>query len=409
MTTPRAIIVADDLTGAADTGAPFAAAGFATAVPLRSTPPGAEVISLSNNTRDASATQIDQLFQDAMELLLPADSSTLWYAKVDSVFRGHPGPQIAFLLRHTGRRSVIIAPALPDQRRVTVEGEIYVDDILLTRTSLGIGCSSAAVIELLGLPQDLGQTIDLATVRSGVDDLRAAIGQELKPIVVVDAETNADLSTLAEAVLTDPDHLLAGSAGFAKQLAFRLAEHAGKSTHGGPNGSVRTVMTVAGSRHETSARQVDALEATGVETLRISFEDGHLSPQSIDKTVEAVLAASAEERSITLTTSGTPSSPLPGRAVAMELADLATDPRIREAYDAMILTGGDVAATVCSRLEAEAIWLGGEALPAIPWGTLHGGLRSGLPIVTKAGSFGDDSAMIDALAFLTGTVSAAGE
>ncbi|MEZ4506726.1 MAG: hypothetical protein R2848_12985 [Thermomicrobiales bacterium] len=40
MTPPRAIVVADDLTGAADAGAPFAAAGFATAVPLRATPRG---------------------------------------------------------------------------------------------------------------------------------------------------------------------------------------------------------------------------------------------------------------------------------------------------------------------------------------------------------------------------------
>jgi len=67
----------------------------------------------------------------------------------------------------------------------------------------------------------------------------------------------------------------------------------------------------------------------------------------------------------------------------------------------MILTGGDVATAVCSKLAAEAIWLGGEVLPAIPWGTLHGGLRPRLPVVTKAGSFGDDSAMVDAVAFLT--------
>jgi len=136
MTAPRAIVVADDLTGAADTGAPFAAAGFTTAVPLRSTPPGAEVISLSNDTRDASADRIDRLFEQSMELLPPTNGSTLWYAKVDSVFRGYPGPQVAFLLRRTGQRAVVIAPALPDQGRVTVDGNVYVDDRLLTRTAL---------------------------------------------------------------------------------------------------------------------------------------------------------------------------------------------------------------------------------------------------------------------------------
>jgi uncharacterized protein YgbK (DUF1537 family) len=67
----------------------------------------------------------------------------------------------------------------------------------------------------------------------------------------------------------------------------------------------------------------------------------------------------------------------------------------------MILTGGDVAGAVCARLDADAIWLGGEVLPAIPWGTLAGGIRPGLPIVTKAGSFGDELAMVESVAFLT--------
>ena len=168
---------------------------------------------------------------------------------------------------------------------------------------------------------------------------------------------------------------------------------------------VRTVLTVAGSRHAASARQVAALAASGVETLQISFEQGHLAPQVTERTIERLLAAFAEGRSATLTTCETPVAALPGHEIANALASLATDPRLLERYDAMILTGGDVAAAVCSKLEAEAIWLGGEALPAIPWGTLHGGLRPGLPIVTKAGSFGDDRAMIESVAFLTQTAS----
>ena len=401
MTIPRAIVVADDLTGAADTGAPFAAAGFRTAVPLRATPPDAEVIAISNDSRDASADRIDRLFEQAMDLLPATNGSTLWYAKVDSVFRGYPGPQTAFLLRRTGRRAVVIAPALPDQGRVTVDGNVYVDDVLLTRTALGAGRASAAVVELLSLPSELGRVIDLETVRSGATALREAIAHAELPIVVVDAETNADLSTLATSVVDDASHLLAGSAGFSKQIAKQLAEQSGKTSPAGLVAPVRTALTVAGSRHETTARQVDALERTGVETLRISFEHGHPGASEVAHIHDRLMAASEKGRSITLTTSGTPRSVMPGQEIARALALLATAPQVRDTYDAMILTGGDVAATVCAHLEADAIWLGGEALPAIPWGTLHGGVRSGMPIVTKAGSFGDDSAMIDTLAFLT--------
>lgn len=400
MTPPRAIVIADDLTGAADAGAPFADAGFTTVLPLRSTPSGAQVIAISNETRESSGDRIEALFERSMELAPACDARTLWYAKVDSVFRGYPGPEIAFLLRTTGRRAVIIAPALPDQARITVDGDVYVNDVLLTETSPGYDRLSAAVIELLGLPADLGRTIELETVRKGVAALRSAIAQVVRPIVVVDAETNNDLSILAEAVTDSTTHLLAGSAGFSKQIARVLGARNGQSASR-PETSVRSVLTVAGSRHASSARQVAALEATGVETLRLSFERGHLDPAVTERTIERLDAAFDDGRSVTLTTCDTPNSLLPGVEIAQALAAVATDARILDRFDALILTGGDVAAAVCDRLEAEAIWLGGEVLPAIPWGTLWGGRRPGLPIVTKAGSFGNEQAMADAVAFLT--------
>lgn len=401
MTSSRAIVVADDLTGAADAGAPFAAAGFATAVPLRSTPSGAEVISLSNGTRDASADRIEGLFRQSMDLLPETDARTLWYAKVDSVFRGYPGPQVAFLLRQTGRRAVVMAPALPDQGRVTVDGDVYVNDVLLTDSPLGVGRATASVVELLGLPSDLGRAIPLSTVRAGADDLRSAIAHVVRPIVVIDAETNTDLAILADAVAGEAAHLLAGSAGFAKQLAARLGERDGKAPGRGLDSPARVVLTVAGSRHATSVMQVAMLERSGVETLRLNFERGHLDASVTERTIERISEAFDQGRSLALTTAETPNSWLPGDEIARAMAAVATDPRIRDRYDAMILTGGDVAGAVCARLESDAIWLGGEVLPAIPWGTLEGGIRSGLPIVTKAGSFGDETAMVEAVRFLT--------
>ena len=401
MTPPRAIVVADDLTGAADAGAPFAAAGFATAIPLRATPPGAEVISLSNGSRDASADRIEGLFKKSMAILPETDAGTLWYAKVDSVFRGYPGSQIAFLLRQTGRRAVIIAPALPDQGRMTVDGDVYVHDVLLTDSPLGAGRATASVVELLGLPADLGRAIGLDTVRSGAEKVRSAIEHVIRPIVVIDAETNTDLATLAAAVVDNSAHLLAGSAGFSAQIARCLGMREGRLAAAGLAQPARTVLTVAGSRHASSARQVAALERSGVETLRLNFERGHLDPAVTEHTIERLARAFDEGRSLTLTTADTPNSWLPGDEIAKALAAVATDPSVRDRYDAMMLTGGDVAGAVCARLEADAIWLGGEVLPAIPWGTLAGGKRPGLPVVTKAGSFGDERAMVDSFAFLT--------
>jgi uncharacterized protein YgbK (DUF1537 family) len=65
----------------------------------------------------------------------------------------------------------------------------------------------------------------------------------------------------------------------------------------------------------------------------------------------------------------------------------------------LVLMGGDVAFAVSAALEVEALWLRGEVQPGIPWGRYVGGLAPGLPVVTKAGGFGDDGALVEVVAF----------
>jgi uncharacterized protein YgbK (DUF1537 family) len=66
----------------------------------------------------------------------------------------------------------------------------------------------------------------------------------------------------------------------------------------------------------------------------------------------------------------------------------------------LVLTGGDVAASACRALGARTLWLRGEVLSAIPWGTLSGEDIDGLPVVTKAGSFGPPEAIHVAIEFV---------
>ena len=62
-----------------------------------------------------------------------------------------------------------------------------------------------------------------------------------------------------------------------------------------------------------------------------------------------------------------------------------------------MLTGGDVAAAVCAALGATALWLRDEISPGIPWGGLEGGTLQGSSVATKAGSFGDDNALLSCI------------
>ena len=61
---------------------------------------------------------------------------------------------------------------------------------------------------------------------------------------------------------------------------------------------------------------------------------------------------------------------------------------------ALVLSGGDTARLLCGALAADAIHLGGEVLPGIPWGRLEGGPADGTTVVTKSGGFGGPDVLL---------------
>jgi uncharacterized protein YgbK (DUF1537 family) len=66
----------------------------------------------------------------------------------------------------------------------------------------------------------------------------------------------------------------------------------------------------------------------------------------------------------------------------------------------LFCSGGDTARLVCASLGVQAIQLGSEILPGLPWGRLVGGPADRLPISTKAGGFGNPEAICQAVNFL---------
>src|SRR5262245_45469824 len=89
------LIIADDLTGAADSAVQFRQAGFSAVVQtyppkLRSIWPRTQVVSLSLNTRDASAAAVKRLWERRASTIRTLARDALVYHKIDSTLRGHP-------------------------------------------------------------------------------------------------------------------------------------------------------------------------------------------------------------------------------------------------------------------------------------------------------------------------------
>jgi uncharacterized protein YgbK (DUF1537 family) len=190
----------------------------------------------------------------------------------------------------------------------------------------------------------------------------APSGASLTPqpgIRICDAATQADLSALADAAFAlAPRPLLAGSAGLAIEVARRLGRAAPVKPRivGRPGPAVLYV----GSTSAATVAQMAWLKAN---------RDLHSYRLVPAQTLEGVLAA--------------PVARYQGRKAA-----------------GAIMTGGDTAALVCEALGVRGIRLIREALPGIPYGTLLGGRLDGVPVITKAGGFGNQDALallVDAL------------
>lgn len=67
----------------------------------------------------------------------------------------------------------------------------------------------------------------------------------------------------------------------------------------------------------------------------------------------------------------------------------------------VVATGGSTVRALCDRWEVSGIDLVRELAPGIPVGMMSGGPFDGLPLITKAGAFGDSGSLVAAVALLT--------
>ena len=418
--TTRLTIVADDLTGAADTAGPFAAAGLRTAVAFgASAPPDVDVLARSTESRGepiATATARTQAVLRAAACSAhddalgssPSAATSHWtsdwfYKKIDSALRGCPAEDVLAAMTALDAKRVVVAPALPAEGRTTVGGRQYLHGVRLERTHFGIASDLVARFRAVArVPVSL---LNLPTIRDHPERLAACIGERLG-VIIADAETDADLGAIAKAVVDADVHLCAGAAGLAGALVGALPFTEKRGLPCPPTHSGRPALIVAGSRHETTSRQLARLQDHGVRTIRLPQAAIEQLTMPLDALIDAVASALAAGQATAITCDGLGPCPFGGAFVADRLAQIAVAPAVLGAARSLILTGGDVAAAVCAALRVETMWLGGEVVPAIPWGILAGPAVSELAVVTKAGGFGPDDALWLAVQHLRSLTSA---
>jgi uncharacterized protein YgbK (DUF1537 family) len=408
----RWLILADDLTGAADCAIAFARHGMHSVVAWGESPESGEaaVVSVDVDSRrfPAGAAISRQLSAQAAHLR----PGMRLYKKIDSTLRGQPAAELAAQLGALAAAGAgpaplaVIAPAFPATGRVTLGGRVVVNGLPLEDTPLWARdhtYPSAALPEVLGCAGLAAQVIPLEVVHAGIEVVHARMEDAVRSgtaAVVCDCAAETDLAIVAAASLRLDQAVWVGSAGLA--AAFAALE--------GPVNPVRPslprrsgpVLTVVGSLAEISRVQARALVAGGlVRHLPVLPATLFAGPETPDWRLAAASLADAlaSGRDVLLELVLTPDPDLEqGPFLAERLTALVKT--AAPGIGALVATGGDIGCALLWNLGVHGIRLLDEIEPGVPLGMTLG--KVSIPVITKAGAFGDPGTLCRCLERLNG-------
>lgn len=290
------LIIADDFTGALDTGVQFAARGIKTRVVVGAdaalTHQNADVLVVDTETRHLPAAQAYAAVEGLVQRAKYAGFAYL-YKKTDSALRGNVGAELAALLSASGSRQLAFLPAFPQMNRVTKNGVQYIDGVPVTESPFGVDpfepVRHAAVTDLLAEQTDLPAASFPALAADG--SVPAEDG-----ILVFDAATVDELRSTGRALLNNGGlRVLAGCAGFGAVLPELLGL-------GGADVTCPTLdprlLVICGSVNAITLAQLDKAEQAGFTRLRLTphqklmpdywrSADGRMTLDHIEETLAA--------------------------------------------------------------------------------------------------------------------------
>jgi uncharacterized protein YgbK (DUF1537 family) len=418
--TARIAVLSDDLTGANGVAAAFASHGARAFTSLGPAPlmapPDVAVLVVDTATRDAAPAAAAEAIRTAANAV-QAWGARLLAKRIDTTLRGCIAAETAALLDVLAPDTLaVLVPAAPDAGRACVGGRVFLDGQPVSAVTNGpdeplrLFAAQAPALAAVGCP--------LATVRRGPDAVRAALRQAAASgarVVVCDAETTADVTTLATAVagLAQPV-LPVDPGGFTLALSRALGlgtgtePRAADADAGGwpPHGRI---LAVLGSPAAVTSRQIETAVARGwltrlpVNGTALAAGDD-VARHEVARALTALSTASTPVVGIDPSPRGEQADLRRVVAVARGLAAIVaaamtTKPPVLGLY----LTGGTVARAVLERLGAHGVWVEQEVVPLAALGRIADGPYAGLAVVTKGGMVGGTDALVRCLAAL-GTV-----
>lgn len=411
-------IIADDLTGANDTGVQFSKKGYNTIVSILEEsesiiiPHEADVLVIDTETREADAKTACQRLRNVLKKISFSDED-IFYKKVDSTLRGCIGVELEEMMNVLEKDICIFAPTFPSYKRITIGGYLIINGKPLGLSKYYSGDlkeGEASFIPFIlkrqtSLPIARVDFIDVIKGQEVIFEKLNKLYQEGNKIIIVDATEEVHLKDILNGINRfEGSVLYAGSAGLAN--CFPESNNKNSSSKLNIEKTEGPILIVGGSRNPITKSQITHLKREiKIFELNIDIEQIlsnrkiilehylsdsitfiknrqhlviHTDPlyndkENINNKLMQKYNLSFRELELVI------------RKFLGELtAKIVRNSPARN----LILTGGDIALGVCSALGIKNLNIVDELLPGIPL-SIANPKNFNLKIVTKAGGFGE--------------------
>ena len=411
--------IADDLTGATDLALTLTRGGMRT-VQVMGVPDDtaryaefdAVVIALKSRTNP-----VDEAIEWSLkscDVLIGAGARQIIFkycSTFDSTDKGNIGPVAEALMKKLGGDLAVVCPAFPTNKRTIFQGHLFVGEMLLSdspmkdhpltpmRDSNLVNVMQRQTSSKTGL-------VAYDSVDQGPGAIKAAFEvakSRGENFVVIDAISDRHLMSIGEAIA---DHkLITGGSGIALGLPENYASQGllNKSDATKPmQAKAGRSLIVSGSCSEATRGQVAKAVLAGMPALRVDALDlaaGKTSPKELvtfateQEGDGPVLIYSSDTPDVVATVQEQLGREAAGSIVEKAFSETAQT-LVKQGFTRIIVAGGETSGAVVNGLGVNAIEIGPEIDPGVPW------TRSldddGLVLALKSGNFGTEEFFIKA-------------
>jgi uncharacterized protein YgbK (DUF1537 family) len=411
--------IADDLTGATDLALTLSREGMKT-VQVVGVPPrdfdftAADAVVVALKSRTIAPEEAVSLSLEAARSLVAGGAEQIIFkycSTFDSTPQGNIGPVAEALMNMLGEQLTLACPAFPANGRTVYRGHLFVGDLLLSDSTMKdhplTPMRDANLVRVLQRQTTL--QVGLVTrdaVAKGAGAVKEAFEASVSKgdrIVIVDAIADQDLREIGHAAADMK--LITGGSGIALGLpenfrrAGKLAPAEAAREFSAPSGPA---VILAGSCSAATRRQIETAIEAGTASIKLDpleIASGQTSVETVMDWVTAqndgipMIYSSADPEEVRKAQDALGREKA-GEIIEHLLAAVAIGLRQR-GYRRFLVAGGETSGAVVQGLGVEALLIGPEIDPGVPWTVSLEGDRS-IALALKSGNFGSDDFFLKA-------------